>query len=244
MTRQRLMRTVGVDHQLAFGSLRRCRLFHRLAEPLLRSLAESVRLRRYRRGEVVFHQGDPGDSLHVVKAGSVKIVLPSREGDEAIVATLRAGDFFGELTLLDGLPRSASAVALGPTETLLLPRSRFLALVEAEPQLRSELLVALSSEVRRMNDHVEELHFLDLGGRLAARLLQIAQDEAAAVAGADGGVTLDLPYTQGDLAAMIGGTRQSVHRVLLDLEHERLIELSGQHIVIPSLERLVARAET
>ena len=81
-----------------------------------------MRRRRFRRNEVIFHQGDPGDSLHVVASGAVKIVLPSAEGEEAIIATLRPGDFFGELALLDGAPRSATATALEPCETLVLPR--------------------------------------------------------------------------------------------------------------------------
>ena len=84
-----------------------------------------MRRRRYRRNEVIFHQGDIGDSLQVVASGGVKIVLPSAEGDEAIIASLKPGDFFGELALLDGSPRSTTATALEPTETLALPRDQF-----------------------------------------------------------------------------------------------------------------------
>ena len=91
----------------------------------LERLAATMRARRFRRGEVIFHVGDPGDALFVILSGEVKISLPSETGDEAILATLRAGDFFGELALLDGAPRSATAIALEPTETLALPRDRF-----------------------------------------------------------------------------------------------------------------------
>ena len=104
--------------------LRACALFAKVSDPQLEQLARVLRRRRFRRNEVIFHQGDPGDSLHVVAAGAVKIVLPSAEGDEAIIATLRPGDFFGELALLDGAPRSATAIALEPSETLELPAGR------------------------------------------------------------------------------------------------------------------------
>src|SRR5436190_19254938 len=114
-----------MDENFAVESLRQCALFRDVDETSLREVARQLRRRRFRRNEVIFHQGDPGDSLHVVSSGTVKIVLPSAEGEEAIIATLRPGDFFGELSLLDGAPHSASVVALEPAETLALPRAVF-----------------------------------------------------------------------------------------------------------------------
>jgi CRP/FNR family transcriptional regulator, cyclic AMP receptor protein len=101
-----------IDAGQAVGALGRVRLFTGLGEHELESIARSMRLRRFRRGEVVFHAGDPGDALFIVTVGEIKIGLPSDSGDEAILATVRPGDFFGELALLDGAPRSASATAL------------------------------------------------------------------------------------------------------------------------------------
>ncbi len=100
-------------------------LFRDLGAEDLATLASTVRTRRYRRGEVIFHQGDPGDALHIILSGRVKISSPSETGVEAILATLRPEEFFGALALLDGAPRSASATAVEPTETLILPRARF-----------------------------------------------------------------------------------------------------------------------
>src|SRR5918999_4865757 len=148
-----------VDEDFAVESLRRCALFANVEPDALRVVARSLRRRRFRRNEVIFHQGDPGDSLHSVAAGAVKIVLPSAEGEEAIIATLREGDFFGELSLLDGAPRSATATAVEPSETLVLPRSAFMQLLDRDAGLRNALLAGLTRELRRLTSHVEELHF-------------------------------------------------------------------------------------
>lgn len=225
----------------AIEALERVQLFTGLDSASLERLATGLRTRRFRRNEVLFHQGDPGDALFIVTAGAVKILLPSEEGDEAILATVRPGAFFGELALLDGAPRSATAVALEPTETLVLPRDRFRQLIDTEPAIRDALLAALAGELRRLTDHVEELHFLDMTGRMAARLLRLAQGAGAAT---DGSVRLDGPYTQGDLASMIGATRQSVNKLLGQFVDDGLIRVDPDAIVIvdlPGLERTAHR---
>jgi CRP-like cAMP-binding protein len=225
-----------IDATSTAAALARVRLFAGLEMRELEHIAESMRIRRFRRGEVVFHEGDPGDALFVVASGSIKIGLPSDAGDEAILATVRPGDFFGELALLDGAPRSATATALERTETLVLPRDRFRELVNGHPQLRDALLAALAGELRRLTRHVEELHFLDIEGRLAARLARLADEDGAS---ADGGtIRLDLPFTQGDLAAMIGCTRQSVNKLLSLFVDEGMIRMERDAIVILDRQRL------
>lgn len=203
-------------------------------------MAGTLRLRRFRRGEVIFHQGDPGDSLHIIQSGAVKIVLPSAEGDEAIIATLRPSDFFGELALLDGALRSATATAIEPTETLVLSRDQFRALIDTAPGLRDALYAALAQELRRLTGHVEELHFLDLAGRLALRLARLARE---AEPGGQRDVRLDWPYTQSDLASMIGGTRQSVNRLLSGLVDDGLLRIERDTLVISDVDRLARSAE-
>jgi len=227
------------DHALAIDSLRRCALFAHVDDDGLRALAALMRPRRFRRNEVIFHQDDVGDSLHIVVDGGVKIVLPSQEGDEAIIASLKPGDFFGELALLDGSPRSTTATALEPTETLALPRDQFLRLLPADARLVTALLRALAGELRRLTGHVEELHFLDLAGRLSMRLVRLARDVNP---GASGRIELNWPFTQSDLAAMIGGTRQSVNKLLSGLVDEGLLEIEHETLVISDLAALEARS--
>jgi CRP-like cAMP-binding protein len=229
-----------MDDTFAADALARCLLFAGANEEMLKSLANRMRRRKFRRNEVIFHQGDPGDSLHIVASGAVKILLPSAEGEEAIIATLRPGDFFGELALLDGATRSATAAALEASETLTLPRPVLMELTGTVPGLGDALLVGLAKELRRLTSQVEELHFLDLAGRLAMRLTRLAQE---AQPDASGKISLAWPYTQSDLAAMIGGTRQSVNRLLAQLVDEGLIEIQPDALVITDLEELGRRAE-
>jgi CRP-like cAMP-binding protein len=228
-----------VNEDVAVESLRRCALFAHVRDEVLRDLGRQMRRRRFRRNEVIFHQGDPGESLHVVASGAVKIVLPSAEGDEAIIATLREGDFFGELALLDGAPRSATAVALDVSETLSLPRTTFRDMLDRDPGLRDALLEGLAHELRRLTSHVEELHFLDLAGRLAIRLARLCREQDST----SREVRLDWPYTQSDLAAMIGGTRQSVNKLLSGLADRGFVVIERDVLIVPDVDALAREAE-
>ena len=225
--------------EIALAVLRSCALFWDLDDTELSAIADQLRTRRFKRNEVIYHAGDPGDSLFVIESGSVKIVLTSPEGDEAIVSKLGPGDYFGELSLLDGAERAATAIALEPTELGALGCEPFLELVDTRPGLRTALLSGLAQKLRRLTRHVEELHFLDLNGRLAMRLVELARQ-----AGGPGpGAVLDWHYTQTDLASMIGGSRQSVSRLLSDLADEGLVRTGGDTNVIPVVDALARVAE-
>jgi CRP/FNR family cyclic AMP-dependent transcriptional regulator len=200
-------------------------------------VAGGMRSRRFRRGEVIFHLGDPGDALFIIVSGAVKISLPAETGEEAILATLRPGNVFGELALLDGAPRSATATSIEPVETLVLPRERFRELIATEPTIRDALLASLAMELRRLTTHVEELHFLDITGRLAARLVRLAHE--GGTARPDGTIRLPTPLTQGDLASMVGCTRQSVNKLLGQFTDDGLIRLEREAIVVSDLDGLV-----
>jgi CRP/FNR family cyclic AMP-dependent transcriptional regulator len=228
----------GVGSGIGLAGLRACRLFAGVDEDHLAVVASQLKSRRFRNGETIFHQDDPGDALFVIAEGAVKIVLPSaEEAEPAIMATLGRGEFFGALALLDEAPRSATAVALGRTETLVLRRDAFLDLIDRDPSLRRMLLAALAHEIRSITAHVQDLHFLDLPGRLARRILREATGHAAE---ADGSVRLPWPYTQAELAGMIGGSRQSVNRLLSDLSGADLVRIERDTLVIPSTDALEA----
>jgi len=234
----------GRDGVVARDALRACGLFAGLDDPSIDLVAAALRARRFRRGEVIFHAGDPGEALFIVADGQVKITLPADDGSEpAILTTIGRGGFFGELALLDGAPRSATAVALEATETSVLRRDAFDRLVDTEPALRRALLAALAAEIRRLTAQVEDLHFLDLPGRLARHLLRtIAPGEDGLDGIASGEQRLSWPYTQAELAGMIGGSRQSVNRLLADFVDQGLLRFDDDVLVIPDPRRLAAAA--
>lgn len=234
-----MVRTPSPD-PLAHDALAACRLFAGLDERTLDLLTAALRSRKYRRDEVIFHADDPGDSLYVVASGSVKITVSADDGTEpAILTTIGRGGFFGELALLDGAPRSATAVAMDRVEALVLRREAFDRLVDSEPGLRHALLASLAAEIRRLTAQVEDLHFLDLPGRLARHLLREISSDGERAAGE---VRLPWPYTQGELAGMIGGSRQSVNRLLADFVAQGLLRFEGDDLVIPDARRLAAAA--
>ncbi len=227
--------------EFAIEALRSSPLFAKVDPAAMGACAASLRLRHFRRGETIFHQGDPGDSLYVIESGSVKIVLPDPEGAEgAIIATLGRGAFFGELALLDGAPHSATAVASEPVGALILSQSRFEELLESDPGLRRALMAGLVAELRRLTSHVEDLHFLDLPGRLASLMVRLAAETRP---GETRDVRLEWRFTQAELGSMIGGTRQSVNRLLADLTSQDLIRIEGETLIIPELARLSSAAE-
>ncbi|HUG55785.1 MAG TPA: Crp/Fnr family transcriptional regulator [Candidatus Limnocylindrales bacterium] len=210
--------------------LRRLPLFARLAEPELLELARRVRLKSFRRAETIFRKDDQGTHLYLVLEGSVKIALPGEYGQEALVALIRAGEFFGELALFDRSPRSATAMAMEDTRAALLASDDFLAFLETHPAAVRVVLETLARTIRRLSDRVEDLVFLDVPSRVAKYLLDLAQ--------VNGAQDLELTLTQDELAAFIGASRVSVNRVLGDLERRDLITIRRRHIAIRDAERL------
>jgi CRP/FNR family transcriptional regulator/CRP/FNR family cyclic AMP-dependent transcriptional regulator len=201
----------------------------------LEQLARQMRPRSYRRGEVIVHQGDPADSLHVIVQGHVKVVLFTETGEEALLSILGQGELFGELALLDSSPRSATIVALEPVETAVLTRTEFLALLRRSPAAVDELLASLARMIRRKDTAVADLIGLDVHGRLAKKLVELAEAHGRPRSGA---VEIDVPLTQEELAAMIGAPRASVNRLLGFYESRGVIARRGRRIAVLKLDVL------
>ena len=200
---------------------------------LLQSL---LRRRRYRRGEVVFHQGDPGDTLHIVRRGYLKVVVPSEAGGEGVLAVVGPGALFGEITLLDGAPRSATVVALEDVETATLGRAAFRDLLRRSPDVAESLLAAMAGTIRRLTAEVTDLMFLDLRARLVHKLLELAEGHGVRLP--DGAVEIRVQLTQEELAGMIGATRPRVNTLLGFFEDQGVVGRSGRHLVLVKPDRL------
>jgi CRP/FNR family cyclic AMP-dependent transcriptional regulator len=225
---------------LVCSALRACPLFVGLSEERLAETATVMTPRRYARHATIFQQGDPGADLFLVTGGVVKIVQYSREGEEAIIGEVHPGETFGELVLIDGAARSATAVAATDCETLRLPRRVFVHLLESDPVFRQGVLAALARELRRATYNLAELHFLTMPRLLASRLASLAK---ASAPGATKNVPLSRPYSQTELGQMVGVTRQSVNRALSELEAEGLLRVRRTHIEVLDVGALEARGE-
>ena len=223
----------------AASLLARTSLFAHLDESELLGLGACARRRTYRKGEFIFHQGDPGDAVFVLTEGRVKVIFASEDGDEMILATLQPPHFFGELALIDGGPRSASIQTLEPTAVLTLTRATLLDLMARQPAVTDLILRSLGRLVRLMIAQASDLVFMDLHGRVAKLLLRLI-GQATGQPGEQ--LSLDLKMTQSDLAAMVGGSRQSVNHILHEFERRGYLRLTGHTLIVKDLEALRRRA--
>lgn len=214
--------------------LRETPLLHGLAEPSLVELAPQCRLRSFRRGQYLWYQGDPGDRLVIVATGLVKVVVATEQGDESVLLTMGRGAVLGELAVLDGRPRSASAVAVEPTTVVELTRPAVSRLLADHPIVLEAMLSGLTRTVRRLTEQLQDMSYLDLPGRLAKVLLRLGRQHDAAV--------LDLGMSQSELAAMVGASRPAVNRALHGLADRGLIEINGKVIVLRDPDGLRDRA--
>jgi CRP-like cAMP-binding protein len=198
-------------------------------------LAGLLRRRNLKKGDVLFRKGDEGTALYIIIKGRMKITVPSKLGDEITLAILSQGDFFGEMALLDSLPRSADATAVEETLLYVLNRSDFLSfLIHNENAVRS-ILYALSSRLRKTDDFLTEVCFLNISARLARRLLEMSE---SLIHENKPGSSMELKLTQKDLASLLGTTRETINRELKILRDRGIVSTSRNLITIHNLELL------
>jgi CRP-like cAMP-binding protein len=198
-------------------------LFTALSEQDRRALAAHAQSRVFAPNESIFHVGEPGYSIMGVMDGTVRISLPTLKGKQVILADLRAGEFFGEIALLDGKPRSASAVALTKCELLVLERRDFLPFLERSPTACLKLMQLLCERIRRADERLSEIAFSDLLARLARTLLRYP---------AQGHGPPKLSLSQHELAEMVGATRENVTRCLRVWQRHSVLQLKDHWIII------------
>lgn len=210
-------------------------IFESLETADLEDLADATRLMSLKSGQTLFRKGDEGTALYIVRRGAVKIVLPSRIGDEIIVTILSEGEFFGEMSLLDGEPRSADAIAIDASDVLVLRRSDFLSFLQSNENAIKAVLSLLSRRLRLTDEMLEDTSFLSISSRLAKKLTQLAlsygQKEGDVI-------QIDLSLTQKELGDLIGATRESINKELRVLREKGIIRTEGNRIQILDLQKL------
>ncbi len=231
-------RTGPTDNADHLASLEKVSLFAGLDAEGLRELAAAAKRRVFRPGEVIFHRDDPGQVLYVIQSGKVKIYITSQDGQEVSLAVFGPGDYFGELALLDGQPRSASAVAIEPVEAFALQRTDFTNAVMHHPRIAVQVMNVLSRRLRQTDSMIEDLLFLDVHGRVAKKLLELAELHGVRTAE---GIRIELRLTQGELAAMVGASRESVNKVMGYFTDKRFISTDKYKITIIRLADLRRR---
>ena len=212
-------------------------LFDRLPEEERRALRAASRRRRFRKGETIFHEGDPGDTLHVIDAGHVAIRMGTTLGDIVTLTVLGPGDSFGEQALLsEDARRTASAVSLDAVQTLALAGSEFRDLRQRLPAVDRFLVDVLAAQVRRLSSHLVESLYVDADTRIVRRLAALVETYRA-----ERGEVV-VPVTHGDIASMAGTTRPTASRALKALEEEGLVVIGRGQMSVPDPDRLAARA--
>ena len=214
--------------------LQRNYLFRGLPEAAIERLAGLAVRRNYDKGAIIFAQGDQGDALYGVASGRIRISASGSGGQEVFLNIMEPGDTFGEIAVMDGLPRTAAATALDAATLVVIKRQDFLQLLEREPPLAIHLLKLLCERLRWTSELVEESAFLAGEARLAKRLLILATLHGRATAIG----VMELGISQAELARFLGISRQIVNQHLSEWRRHGWVEVARSRIVIHNAEAL------
>jgi CRP-like cAMP-binding protein len=221
-----------IDAEMALELLARVALFSELEPSELASISDASTERALRRGDVLFAEGDEPDELFVVVSGRIALANKSIDGRESVVALMEAGDVFGEMPLFDGLGRSTEARALEPSQVIAIPYGPIQAVYEARPMLLWSVVALLSGRIRSMNSELADSVFLDVTGRTAKRLLEMAGDSDEFV----------LPVTQEELAGMVGASRERVNKAIAAFVRLEWVEQHERRYRITNRQQLELRS--
>ncbi|MHB2020863.1 MAG: Crp/Fnr family transcriptional regulator [Candidatus Xenobia bacterium] len=216
------------------GFLRNIHMFDGLAEEELKNIQSIAYIREYRKGEVLFHEGDPGDTLYVVITGAIKVYRVTEEGWEKTVHLMGEGDFLGEMSLLDGQSRSATAEALDQTTCIIIGRQDFTNLLDKNPRLCRSILDDMCRRLRATTGELVDVSFKDARFRLVKALVQLAERYGQSAGGTT--VQIRLRLTHQDLANMISSKRETVTRILQEFQDANVISIDHRHIYILDLQ--------
>jgi CRP/FNR family cyclic AMP-dependent transcriptional regulator len=214
--------------------LKRVPLFSDLSAAELARFAEVAREREYPKNSVILFEDDPGDALYIVSGGQVKVVLIGEDGREVILSVLSDGDFFGEMSLIDDEPRSAHVIAMRDSRLLVLRRDDFQQQIQQHPSIALKVLKVMVQRLRRADAKIGGLVLLDVNGRVAKLLLDLADES--------GGPKITRRLTHHTIAQMIGSSRETVSRAMRELVDRGLIDVTRREITIRDRDGLSSLA--
>src|SRR5882757_11210492 len=188
--------------------LRNHSLFRDLPVSVLEHLGSYMKMRKARKGAVIFSKGDPGTGLMGVLTGSVKVSVASAEGKDIVLNIFREGEIFGEIALLDGRPRTADATAMSDCELIVIERRDFIPFLSSQPDVTIKFIEILCARLRRTSEQVQDVTFLNLPTRLAKTLLQLTEDQEGS------GPKRKVTITQREISQIIGRSRESTNKQL------------------------------
>ncbi len=209
-------------------------IFSELDEKELRKIADIGISRKYSKNAIVFLEEEAGAALFIIVSGKVKVVRTDDEGKEVILSILGPGEFFGEMAILDGLPRSATVVSIEESELFMIHRREFLQLIENSPQVAVSLLRELTGRLRKADEQIKSLSLKDAVGRVANVIIQLADDAGKIKKGQV--IIPDFPLQQ-DLANMAGTSRETISRTIHQFIREGYLEQRGNSLVILNFEK-------
>ena len=219
--------------------VRRTPLFAALDDDAAGALRASMSEVSVARGRVLFDEGDPGDRLYVVTHGKIKLGRTSADGRENLLAVLGPGEMFGELSLFDPGPRTATATAVTDTRLIGLGHDDLQPWLAGRPEVAGQLLTALARRLRRTNESLADLVFSDVPGRVAKALLDLAQRFGSPT---EHGLHVTHDLTQEELAQLVGASRETVNKALADFAQRGWVRLEARAVDILDVERLTRRA--
>ncbi|AKU19245.1 Crp/Fnr family transcriptional regulator [Luteipulveratus mongoliensis] len=220
-------------------SVRKAPLFAPLDDEAAEALLASMTPSKIERGQELFHEGDQGDRLYVITEGKIKLGRRSPDGRENLLAILGPGEMFGELSLFDPGPRTATATAVAETELVALGHNDLTSFLKDRPEVAITMLGALARRLRRTNEALGDLVFTDVPGRVAKALLDLS---ARFGRPADDGVLVAHDLTQEELAQLVGASRETVNKALADFASRGWLKLEARAVTLLDVERLQRRA--
>lgn len=224
-----------VDHDV----VRKAPLFSPLDDQSAETLLTSMSSARLERGDVLFHEGDQGDRLYIIGEGKIKLGRTSADGRENLLAVLGPGEMFGELSLFDPGPRTATATAVAETQVVSMGHEQLKDFLAARPGVALTMLSALARRLRRTNDVLADLVFTDVPGRVAKALLDLAGRFGRQV---EEGVLVPHDLTQEELAQLVGASRETVNKALADFASRGWLRLEARAVLLMDVDRLRRRA--